>query len=50
MCIWGESPPYFVIHLTRQANWILFENCTIHNVLDIATQGQLRPSFINPTQ
>lgn len=46
----GESPSYAAIHLTRPANWRLFENCTIHNELGIATQGQWRPSFINPTQ
>lgn len=45
----GGSPPYVVIHLTRLANR-LFENCTIHNELGIATQKQWRPSFINPTQ
>lgn len=46
----GGSPPYTVIHLTRLSNRRLFENCTIHNELDIATQQQWRPRLINPTQ
>lgn len=50
LCVFsGGILPYFVIHLIRQSNWILLENCVIHNVLDTATQGQLRLGFINPT-